>query len=629
MLGGRVERVLDAGVPYVDGVPIARGLFDEAPSGQPSASIAPGGGGGASRGVLSFADPDAGPTGSRRVTGDLFAYAPGLNTTARDLRAVLAAEVRPPRRGDVDAGARALIDAARPPAWSQVRLRDAGATVRLNGRGLFAAERVLPGGLRERITSDGTFLVHAYPELGVAARRRVAPAYHGVLRDLVPWALPAPEALARDADVVRLDDRTVAVVPDAEGAPTEELVFAPDGRLAARRWRRDGDVLASEAYAAPDADGRVVVVRRDAEGVEVTRTTVEVGSASPLPLEDLRPDAELVVLPLPFRAGAAVKAGRAAGLAAGLANPPLALQVAIKRYLLAGDRRLGVYTCLAAAGAEWDPRDGRTWVPGVTVSPAADHPESPLARYLQQQRLYERGDFLPPAGLRHAAPGSFLERLSVFRHLWARWTRSGGALVHADAELDHLVRFCREGELPAHAWALVDLLAWSPVDPPGRLRRVAAACAALADAPGVGERAALERTRLLLTLGERAAARGSFLAVHARARAAGRLLPLEPDLRLLLGDDWPAWSEDVAAELVAAERRPLAVVFAWQVDRLGDRDLAARLRAAALDGADAATRRFAADLGLRYLEAAGAPGRAGGLLAAALAADPERAADPA
>jgi hypothetical protein len=66
---------------------------------------------------------------------------------------------------------------------------------------------------------------------------------------LVAWLLPAADELARGADVVAVDDRTVTVVADAPGESKQEpamstgrielrLIFTKDGPLAERQLVR-------------------------------------------------------------------------------------------------------------------------------------------------------------------------------------------------------------------------------------------------------------------------------------------------------------------------------------------------------------------------------------------------------
>ena len=153
-------------------------------------------------------------------------------------------------------------------------------TVAFDGTGRYRYERTTSAGLREQVFCDGTSLWHLYPELGIGARRTLSRFHRQDFARLVPWALPPAEDLARGADVVCIDERTVAIVPHREleseppeggttsGEPPDRrdnetlrthLVFAPDGRLAERQLVEmpSGKILARESYG---ADGTVEFV---------------------------------------------------------------------------------------------------------------------------------------------------------------------------------------------------------------------------------------------------------------------------------------------------------------------------------------------------------------------------------
>src|SRR5262249_17990855 len=104
-----------------------------------------------------------------RVFCDLASYAPGLNTAAADIRAVLETEARPAPGGTpgrIEPRAQALIDKARARSWQS--LRSGGSGIRsfqivFDGSGRYVCERLLPFGLREQVVCDGTALLHLYP----------------------------------------------------------------------------------------------------------------------------------------------------------------------------------------------------------------------------------------------------------------------------------------------------------------------------------------------------------------------------------------------------------------------------------------------------------------------------------
>ncbi len=156
----------------------------------------------------------------RSVFTDLVAYAPGMNTSLADVRAALESEAALPvgfSPGRVDPGARRLIESARNGPWQTATLRDArGKTVLaidFDGTGRYRYGRTTRHGLREEVVCDGRQLWHLYPELGVGARREVSRFHRADLGAIVPWALPPAADLAWGADVVLVDEHTVAIMP--------------------------------------------------------------------------------------------------------------------------------------------------------------------------------------------------------------------------------------------------------------------------------------------------------------------------------------------------------------------------------------------------------------------------------
>src|SRR5205085_1314188 len=113
-------------------------------------------------------------TGDERLFSDLASYAPGMNTSAADIRAVLEAEAAPRLAdlpGRIDPAARKLIDRARAAGWQTLTVvakDDKPAfTLTFDGAGHYAYQRTLPSGLREQVVCDGRTLLHLYPDLGI------------------------------------------------------------------------------------------------------------------------------------------------------------------------------------------------------------------------------------------------------------------------------------------------------------------------------------------------------------------------------------------------------------------------------------------------------------------------------
>jgi tetratricopeptide (TPR) repeat protein len=303
------------------------------------------------------------PSGEVNVFRDLVAYAPGLHNNNTDVLGVLEAEdaVPAPKLGIIEDKARALIDKARAAGWQRILLAgsDNGTIFVCDGSGRYHLERTLSTALKEVVICDGKTLLHLYPELGLAARRSVTRFYRAELTQMVPWALPPVEDLARGADVRLVDERTVAIVGD-QGLCVM-LVFAADGRLAERQVadKPGGKVLAREVYG---TDGSVKRIVGDKE------TTLGTWVIHKAHAPELEPDLkEQVVLPLPCRTREHVLAahkmmaiGDPEKLDADVAMELIAAEFASSRdqlvalvthrFLFENDRRAGFYVLLFSGG---------------------------------------------------------------------------------------------------------------------------------------------------------------------------------------------------------------------------------------------------------------------------------------
>ena len=129
-----------------------------------------------------------------RLFTDLVAFAPGLNTQTADILGVLENEAAADpldAPGTVEPAARDLIDGAGAAGWRTLSIPASGDIaawkLAFDGSGRYAAERILPSGLKEQIICDGKELLHLYPELGLGSRRTVTRFHRAELTDLVPW----------------------------------------------------------------------------------------------------------------------------------------------------------------------------------------------------------------------------------------------------------------------------------------------------------------------------------------------------------------------------------------------------------------------------------------------------------
>jgi hypothetical protein len=605
-----------------------------------------------------------GYSGDERLFFDLVAYAPGLNTSAADVRAVLEAEAAPDpasKPGTIDPAAHALLDRARPVGWRSYTFPAEGNapawTVTFDGTGRYAWERRLAAGLSEQGVCDGTTLLHLYPDLGLASRRTVSRFHRLAFARLVPWALPPAEDLARGADLRLAGERTVAVVPHAAGGKDRagkplpsfqvRLVFRADGPLAERRVldMSTEKVLFREVYT-PDGTVR----HFDEDGKE----TVIQGTLADARAPDLRPRlGRLVVLDLPFRTpdhvrqalGIANKQldqltfeeGRAllaAEFAAG--NGDRAADV-FRRSLHARDQRqIGWYVLLAACGQNLDSEH---------LDVLAEHLDEPLAQYLA---LHSSPVLRKHASQWAAAASSwgegFLQRLALSHALYQRW-QTGRISPSADAQRradwDRARAYVARQAGSAFGWALLGLLADRAREDEANKKDVRALHRDLADAwtlfaevPGLGYAARYEQARSLWKSGQHARARRSFLDLYERTLREGYLPPIDADLRAaLLGDgpDSDAWGDLLrrsARRLVRDGHRPAVLLLARQCWQLGDQPLAQSLYATALDDLPAGKERLPLRLaGLEFLWETGQLAEADEVLGKLLA-DPEGAGKP-
>src|SRR5262245_15833428 len=360
----------------------------------------------------------------QRLFSDLTLSAPGLNTSWADIQNTVALEAkreRPTADGKIDDAARALFAKARQAGWSAVTYpgvgRIPGFKVLANGQGQFSYERTLPSGLIEQVVCDGKTLWHLYPEIGLGTRRPFSRFHFGELARWAPWALPRVEDLALGADMVAVNDNTVALIPHAmptsrnsskKTLPKEEkgestgqmrFVCAADGALAEIQIVEmpAAKILVRQTF---DAQGTIRVLdgegkqlaehksdREAAEAPELFRSLTLAARKSPLD--------ELVVLDMPLRTSshwdrrmdalrldAAVKDDESALKAAQLAllastcfiRDRDSLPMFGANFHAKGDKRLGFYTLLSLRDTQFLQQPNKWAHVIATFDPVGEHP---------------------------------------------------------------------------------------------------------------------------------------------------------------------------------------------------------------------------------------------------------------
>jgi ferric-dicitrate binding protein FerR (iron transport regulator) len=629
---------------------------------------------------------------NRAVFYDLVSYAPAMHTNLADVLAVLEAETcgtgilpasnstgwKPVPQGKIDDRARRLIERARGAGWQTATIADAHGktplTVAFDGTGRYRYEQTTSAGLREQVVCDGASLWHLYPELGIGARRAVSRFHHRDFARLVPWALPAAEDLARGADLVSVDERTVAIVPQDSEAKTDgqlpspfgrwaggagglqskatrngrvgttsphpgalpegegdlctHLVFAPDGRLAQRQLVEmpAGRIRIRESYAADGTVEFVAYEKKDAGGTPTLQRKIRL---APCGAPELKPSADLVVLPLPLRSRQQVHGARKlpwdetygiwseedalAMIAADLGGDPHEMkQIIGQRFFRRGDRRRGFYTLLLSTGQTWDPKEKQAFQGGdpLALDPLADHPNDPLAKYVA---AYLNGVARSHAGSalrgvpdgrfssswnateRNATEGvpysgdtqttqDFFRQLAEFHDLWDRWHDDralGGDEPQRRQECQRALAFIEHAQSPELAWGL--LMAVREVLTNSDFHNgFAAAIQRFDTVPGLEYAARYERARALFDAhdgNDGIQARDLFCKLFAETLDAGFVPPIDSSFReaLLQGGDglqWPATIRGAARKLIDVEARSSAVYLARQVQQVGDPPLA-------------------------------------------------------
>ncbi|MBI3407439.1 MAG: FecR domain-containing protein [Planctomycetes bacterium] len=542
-----------------------------------------------------------------RTFFDLLAYAPGMNTSAADIQAVVEAEAYPmasSRSGQIDAGAHELLAEAKLPGWHSLTIpgeaNSPDLRIAFDGDGRYVYERTLPPGIQERVVCDAKTITHLYPQLYVGAKRDVSRFHRSTLAALVPWFLPPAEDLARGADVKLIADRTIAIVPHgeaklrqlltnptrkqgAESSPTRKrgeesddqnaapkiewlrlvLVFGNDNRLAERRLvRMPDDKIVLRQVLDPSGNLRVL----DADGKELFSRKGKLSTTPDAP--NMAADTKnLVVVSMPYRSPDYVRKALkiekknqqelhlaeavplfTAFVGAGNANE--ALNVFRQAIAAREQKQLGYYVLLASCGVNLDSQNADV---------LNEHQSEPLAQYLA---LHTSPVLRKHASQWAVVSGSwnegFLQHLAQTHALFQTWDTeriSKSDRARARQERQKALDYVRKNRESAYGWTMLRLMEdraaaafggeEAKIDPEFH-RELAEGFRLFEGQSTFGDAARYEVARCLFKAGELQEARKIFLEQYRQALRDGMLPAIDADFRLaLLGRDGEkdAWSE--------------------------------------------------------------------------------------
>jgi tetratricopeptide (TPR) repeat protein len=529
---------------------------------------------------------------------DLIALAPGMNSSQADALAAIEAEAQPTpmsRIGKIDAGVRELLDRARAAGWRRWTLGDESRV--FDGSGRFVEDRTLPSGIRERVECDGTTLVHLYPQLHVGARRDGNRFLRLAWSNRNPWVVPDAEDLARGADLRRIDDHTVALVPHGSDRPGTDAIhvhyFFDKGRLAEIRYVSAAKKT-SLARVVLEPTGVVRLLGEDGKELHALRGKLEPATA-PTFTSDLK---DLVVLPLPYRPvehvnkqlGLEKKSIDQLTLAEalpvfaahfGAGNGGMALNVFNTCFVRREQKPLGMYVLLAALGQNLDSQN---------LDVIGEHPDQPLAQYLALHTSPVLRQHASQWAVQSGSWDGFLGRMSLAHALLQRWgDKRIEKLSAASLKMERAkaLDFVQKNKDRDFGWDLLCRMQdRTDVKDLAGQRELATAFGWFAESPGVSYAARYEVARCLWRSGDAKAAQAKFVDVYDRAAAAGALPPVDADFRSALESAglWTKAISRAADRLLAGTRRDAVLALAWQVWQLEDRILANDLEGRALDG---------------------------------------------
>jgi tetratricopeptide (TPR) repeat protein len=310
-----------------------------------------------------------------------------------------------------------------------------------------------------------------------------------------------------------------------------------------------------------------------------------------------------------------------------------------RRFFAKGDRRLGFYTLLTANGQKWDTEKPVQLGDGTAtrMSPLADYPNSPLARYLESE-IRETPPALWADWHRNGeSKNNFISQFTEFQRLCMLWHPF--RTLSDDAETRHqqiqrAFEFIEGCDSPRFAFVLLRRVQrqYGTNQPH---RRIAEALIKLESQGTTSFVIKYELARSLSTHGRRQEAQQLFMELYRDSIDAGIVPPIDQSFVTALGNrdkrvwdhedtgkDFAGFMRGACAHLIERDQRGAAIALAWQCRQLGQKDLAKKLIDLILTGIPDQRRLETSLMALAYLVQINDHERANSLLQPLLKTEP-------
>ena len=343
----------------------------------------------------------------------------------------------------------------------------------------------------------------------------------------------------------------------------------------------------------------------DAEGRVLLEHKIPVEACDP---PHLTPDPTLVIVPLPWRTREHIFQTRGLkddGVHDGWSDEDalavLAAETAVGSesmlstigwcFLDEGDQRLGFYTLLLAAGIDWHGQPEASPAGDLDVRRlfrGLDQPATPLAHYLAAENRARRAESPAAIGSCEAPTGSFLPQIAMLHDLhlgWQQLERGDSGQKRRGRLERQTARFLKQtSSLPLSNTALTAVRLYGGDD--AFIRVMDAAGDAFSDRTAHAFYQRLDHARAVARTGDAGRSRSLFDALLDDMLQAGVTPMIDEEIKTTFfaddkdGQAWNAVVRRITDALLAEEINPSALVIAWRLHQLDQRDAAERILAA-------------------------------------------------